>query len=357
MKKLKKRFLFLAVLLLLAGCQKKMTVQDYLNLGDKYLTEANYEEAIVAFTKAIELEPKAIKAYEGLAGAYIKTGAYDKAEAAIQSGIAVYEGLTADEQTDAYKQIYEALLKLQDEVAGQLDKDSGEANSQSEEEAIQDSADREQEPLVAEAKEKYGSILEQIIAVINSQTPTETHYFTDDFQGFVKGLEKPMIWQWQDEQYLGLYCGTDGDVYVYLGEMDHGIRSGYGSWYGEYEYADEGGAGEGTNLFYGNWTNDYPNGAGTEISVSGNLKYKIQGNYLDGYEDGTINEIDEDVFEGSTVTDTYTYTATHGIPHTLYRDEDGEIVVAEAIENRIDEEAFLVYEEGNTWGVSGAMKN
>ena len=47
--------LLVLTILLVAGCQKKMTVQDYLDLGEKYLIEANYEEAIVAFTKAIEV--------------------------------------------------------------------------------------------------------------------------------------------------------------------------------------------------------------------------------------------------------------------------------------------------------------
>ena len=72
-KQVKRILIFLSVLVLLAGCGKKLSLQEYLDLGDKYLTESNYEKAIVAFTKAIELEPKAVKAYEGLADVYIKT--------------------------------------------------------------------------------------------------------------------------------------------------------------------------------------------------------------------------------------------------------------------------------------------
>lgn len=67
-------------LVLLSGCQKKMTVQDYLDLGDKYLTEANYEEAIVAFTKAIEIDPKQAVYYEKRADVYtacIQAGGMD----------------------------------------------------------------------------------------------------------------------------------------------------------------------------------------------------------------------------------------------------------------------------------------
>ena len=116
MKQIKRILIFLAVLLLLAGCGKKLSIQEYLDLGDKYLTESNYEKAIVVFTKAIELEPKAVKAYEGLADVYIKTEKYAKAKEVLENGISVYEGLSEGEQTDEFKQIYETLLKLREKV-------------------------------------------------------------------------------------------------------------------------------------------------------------------------------------------------------------------------------------------------
>ena len=71
--KIRKKFavlLLIAAMVIMAGCKKKMNLQDYLDLGDKYLTETNYEEAIVAFTKAIELDPKNPEGYKGLANVY-----------------------------------------------------------------------------------------------------------------------------------------------------------------------------------------------------------------------------------------------------------------------------------------------
>ena len=356
-KSLIKHKIFYVVLLVLtlvlgAGCQKKMTVQDYLDLGDKYLTEANYEEAIVAFTKAIEVEPKALKAYEGLANAYIKTENYEKAQETIQSGISVYEGLVEDEKTDEFKLIYEELLKLEEKIKQYLDAENSSDVEKNESETLAetDTTDAEKERLIAETKEKYGSILEQVLAEIRSQDPTYTHYFTDDFKSFVKSLEKPLIWQQEEGGYLGLYVGTDGDVYAYLGEMDNGIRSGSGSWYGEYEYVDEEDSGIGTQLFYGNWSGDYPNGSGTLIYAfddGKDGKTKTQGNFQDGYENGTMNYITYD--EGSPVEDTY--NVAYGIPHILYVDEDGCGVVVEV------DDYELIYEEGEIWGVDGAMKN
>lgn len=353
-----KRFcsvLLVLAILLLAGCQKKMTVQDYLDLGEKYLTEAKYEEAIVAFGKVIELEPKVMKAYEGLASAYVKTENYEKAQKVLQSGISVYEGLAEAEKTNEWKQIYEALLKMQEEVSAYLDTES--SPGMGKENAALSEADSaaEQDRLAAEAKEKYGSILEQVAAEIISQEPTIPHYFTDDFQSFVKSLEKPLVWKQENGNYLGLYVGTDGAVYVYLGEMENGQRSGFGSWYGEYD--------SGSELFYGSWFDDYPNGTGTYLEKTqgedGFLRNERQGNYQDGYEDGTINWKDTcPVYNGALVNSTGTYDAERGIPHILYV-EDGLNVVSEGSEDwqGSEESCLLSYDDGDIWGVNGAMKD
>lgn len=69
------------------GGVEKVKVVQQLNLGNRYLEDMNYEEAIVAFERAIEIEPKAEKAYLGLADAYIGLGDYESAVAALQNGI------------------------------------------------------------------------------------------------------------------------------------------------------------------------------------------------------------------------------------------------------------------------------
>ena len=51
-----------------------MTWQEYYDLGLKYLAEGNYAEAVIAFTGAIEIDPKQAVAYIGRAEAYIGDG-------------------------------------------------------------------------------------------------------------------------------------------------------------------------------------------------------------------------------------------------------------------------------------------
>ena len=69
----------LAVMLLTACASKAATAADKIELGQKYLTELNYTEAVASFTEAIKLDPDNIQAYMGRAEAYMALGEYDKA--------------------------------------------------------------------------------------------------------------------------------------------------------------------------------------------------------------------------------------------------------------------------------------
>lgn len=76
-----KRFLaiFMLITLVLCACSKKQTGpnvdeatwQIQYDLGIRYLSEGNYEEAIIAFSAAIELNPEKIDAYLGCGDAYL----------------------------------------------------------------------------------------------------------------------------------------------------------------------------------------------------------------------------------------------------------------------------------------------
>ena len=75
----------LAALVVLTACgSKAATAADKIELGQKYLTELNYTEAVASFTEAIKLDPNNIQAYMGRAEAYLALGEYDKALADYQ---------------------------------------------------------------------------------------------------------------------------------------------------------------------------------------------------------------------------------------------------------------------------------
>lgn len=63
------------MVLTLAACgQSGTTWQEQYDLGIRYLKEGNYQEAILAFTAAIEIDANRTEAYLGRAKAYVSSG-------------------------------------------------------------------------------------------------------------------------------------------------------------------------------------------------------------------------------------------------------------------------------------------
>ncbi len=89
-----KRVLTQAVSVLLAvitlfSCGKSVQArwQEQLDLGMKYLEELDYEQAILAFTRAIEIDPKKPDAYLKAAEAYVASGDSESAIAILTRGV------------------------------------------------------------------------------------------------------------------------------------------------------------------------------------------------------------------------------------------------------------------------------
>ena len=76
MKRLGSLLLAMCLLLGLCACGQKevATWEEQYNLGMRYLSENNYEQAIIAFTAAIEIDPKQADAFMGRAKAYLGSG-------------------------------------------------------------------------------------------------------------------------------------------------------------------------------------------------------------------------------------------------------------------------------------------
>lgn len=61
------------------GLEASPTWQEQYDLGMRYLSEGNYTEAIIAFTAAIEIDPKQAEAYIGRGDAYVGKAGEDEA--------------------------------------------------------------------------------------------------------------------------------------------------------------------------------------------------------------------------------------------------------------------------------------
>ena len=78
MKRITALLLTAILLLSLAACSGKGTWQEQYDLGMRYLNEGNYQEAIIAFTAAIEIDEKRPEGYEGRGRAYVLSGETDE---------------------------------------------------------------------------------------------------------------------------------------------------------------------------------------------------------------------------------------------------------------------------------------
>jgi len=75
-----------ALMLFLSACgQNAPTWQEQYDLGMRYLSEENYEEAIIAFTAAIEIDPQQALAYVGRGDAYMGSGETEENLSAAQA--------------------------------------------------------------------------------------------------------------------------------------------------------------------------------------------------------------------------------------------------------------------------------
>ena len=104
--------LLLALVLTLGLCacgDSSAKWQEQYDLGQKYLTKGNYEEAILAFTAAIEIDAKNPLAYIGRGRAYIASGTTEDNLAAAQTDFETAINLD-DSLAEAYLGLAEVYL-------------------------------------------------------------------------------------------------------------------------------------------------------------------------------------------------------------------------------------------------------
>lgn len=93
-----------------------------LNLGQQYLLELEYEEAVAAFEIVIEIEPKNVAAYMGMAEAYIGMGDIDQAIRVLKRGYRE----TGDEELGSLLEQLEAELNREEADVRIVQIDTGE---------------------------------------------------------------------------------------------------------------------------------------------------------------------------------------------------------------------------------------
>lgn len=104
-------FLF-CLLVMFSGCQARPTWQEQYDLGMRYLTESNYEQAVIAFTAAIEIDPNQAGSYVGRADAYVGWGSAAGENYLTQAQADYEQALTLDNKmVDIYLRLAEIYIQ------------------------------------------------------------------------------------------------------------------------------------------------------------------------------------------------------------------------------------------------------
>ena len=125
MKRMWSLILAAAMLLSMAGCSNtEKDWQEQYDLGMRYLEEGDYEEAILAFSAAIEIDGGRPEAYIGRAEAYIATGDLEKALKDYKKAQRVAKSSDEDYE-DLVDELEDLIDKLEDEIENQDDQTAG----------------------------------------------------------------------------------------------------------------------------------------------------------------------------------------------------------------------------------------
>lgn len=93
--------------LFFSGGESSQPLEEALSLGERYMEELDYGNAVEAYNEAIRIDPKNKQAYLGLAQAYSGSGEYDQAE------VAYRELLNLDaSNAEAYRELAEMYIRL-----------------------------------------------------------------------------------------------------------------------------------------------------------------------------------------------------------------------------------------------------
>jgi len=335
MKKIKiLAVLFLLLTTLFTACSKsfeKLSSVELIEIGEKYLIEMEYEQAIVYFSRVVEIEPRNPRGYTGLAEAYVGLSDPDKAFEHLKSGMLelpndssiteMFDNLIQDQfeigeqllnQQD-YQKAIEHFAKLallvpsMEQVyikgaeayigLGDMDKaieflkkglEHLPNNSTLTEMLEELEYEKEREDLTSVAT----PILEELTVLCSSDNYDSVFdkMQTEEFAkvtALSNSLNRPYIVDTEHGR-IGVYEVNSkryGNYMIYFGDYNGDIREGSGVWLGHYE---------GQNYFAkGIWANDKPNGEMQirewHSNLDASVMYRvITGNVVDGLWNGDV---------------------------------------------------------------------
>ena len=287
----------------------------------KYYNAGNYEEAILLYEAAIEIEPRNFDATVGLGKAYRSTGNNGQAVETLKAAYELNDSPdVAFELGCAY--IANGQYTDAERLASERWKD-GEGDNKAGTVLL----------LSLAAQEKT----EEAIEMLNNEKLAEYLKTANIGDCIYAGS--------YDEngkragRGVGLYPGG----YIYIGEYKDGVRCGQGAWY----YA----SGDTKWCFTGEWANDAPNGYGERLGENESVILCEKGNYTDGLDNGTMT-YEVDTKDGSIGRGLFYYTATNGKVPIIEEDHGRYIYAHNELDNNVRSLSDDNPDPDKKWGIS-----
>lgn len=374
MKRIKFIFMTIAIMLFTAACAKSLEVQiqEQLDLGRRFLTEEQYEEAVVAFQKAIELDEKNVEAYRGLAHTHENQAEIILAEN-VEEGLGYY---------DLAVQAYTTLLELVPADEDAVDRLLYIGDVYLDEEQYETALVifetmreiKENEPEILERllviykkmddREKQLQILrllnpdsteteEDIRAYVEMINQIQMYLETEEYESLfalMEGEEFQAFQQFFEGQESLIFAAEEGkglgfypDGYIYYGDYVEDVRQGEGSWMharGVWRY-----------LGQGSWERDLPNGRFTEW-----YQFDDPGVWQESGQN--TGEVEDGIWNGSVQHDEHSYDVEYDSYHeesVQYSFTKGKYdILRTGIDASTGETMYVIYEDEN--GVAQAIE-
>ena len=306
--------------------QQKQQVRDLLELGNQYLEEEQYEEAIVAYKQLLAIEPKEEIARENIVVAavewsddLIEVHEYDKAEEVV---------------ADVYSIVPDERL----EIKRQEIMDKRNAYEKELLEIKQKEEERKQalEQIAVDLSELAQICASGDVAAVYSYLGSaEYQALTDsEYVEFDKKYET-------EYGTLGLY--KEGK-FVYFGDYEGEARSGKGTWY----IPDT--AGTSQYVARGDWSNDKPNGEQVEKQLP---DYVMHGTVINGLWDGEVSL--QFTGENGELLD-WPITFHHGSVEIVDTNDHGSVISKIYGSNGFPEAELMYDESYESKGISGFVR-
>lgn len=290
--------------------QKQKEYDRHMDAAEKYMTELDYEQAIVEYTFALDIYPNDEKALEGLEKAYLAyadelviTENYEEAIQVLGQG---YEQTGIESLQEKQAEVQEQQIQAEEKAR--------------EEERLAEEKAKEEERLEAEKAEKMKPYMQQVYDLMAAEDYSSLEslfleiaklegieslledggfiYFPQGSEtqtGIGVGIYPLEDWHisYQYEDAFGNYIPVSHQFAFYYGEYVDGKRQGKGvsicyaekvimmEWWYECQW-----------VFSGEWKNDAPNGYGKVWNIPSDRysseKQVFSGNLVNGLWDGEV---------------------------------------------------------------------